>query len=170
MLFDPGRAPYARPVQRGSAVAPLPIPERPQRHVPFEAPSHGLRPRCLRFAGALTGFAHARLASGWWPAFAGQGFDLPGPYERFPLCRRLSTSLSPFPGLAWRTSAGTYSRRTPRGASRILRNRAELISEAPAPRLLPHSAEGRCLKGLTDSMKGPLEAAYRCLEEVLRRF
>jgi hypothetical protein len=32
----------------------------------FEAQSHGLHARCLRFAGAVTD-VHARLASGWWP-------------------------------------------------------------------------------------------------------
>jgi hypothetical protein len=35
------------------------------------------------------------------------GFTCRVPYERFPLCRLTSTSLPPFPGLAWRTSAGT---------------------------------------------------------------
>jgi len=39
----------------------------------FEAPSHGLRTRCLRFARSLPSqrlSAYARLASGWWPTFA----------------------------------------------------------------------------------------------------
>jgi hypothetical protein len=34
-------------------LSPVPLRGRPRRDVHFEAPSHGLRPRCLRFAGAL---------------------------------------------------------------------------------------------------------------------
>jgi hypothetical protein len=37
-------------------LSPLTLRGRPQRQVPFEAHSHGLRPRCLRFAGALAGY------------------------------------------------------------------------------------------------------------------
>jgi hypothetical protein len=35
------------------------------------------------------------------------GFTCRVPYKRFPLCRLTSTSLPPFPGLAWRTEGGT---------------------------------------------------------------
>jgi hypothetical protein len=55
VLSDPGRAPRARPYSAG-VLSPLwHYQDKPRRHVPFVALSHGLRPRCLRFAGALTG-------------------------------------------------------------------------------------------------------------------
>ena len=50
----------------------------------FEAQSHGLRVRCLRFAAAVAD-VHARLASGWWPTLAGRGSNPQGPIVRFPL-------------------------------------------------------------------------------------
>ena len=43
----------------------------------------------------------ARLASGWWPAFAGQAFSLRGCSGRF-LCHGLSATFPPPPGFAWR--------------------------------------------------------------------
>ena len=43
----------------------------------FEAQSRGSHTRCLRFAAFLPAlsrsYGHARLASGWWPAFTGRG-------------------------------------------------------------------------------------------------
>jgi hypothetical protein len=78
---------------------PYPIRGQPQRYVPFGAPSRGLRPRCLRFAGALTGLAHARLASGWWPAFAGQDCYLPGPLRKVSALLTVVYIASPFPRL-----------------------------------------------------------------------
>jgi hypothetical protein len=53
VLSDPGRA--LAPGHCGARVlSPLVKHGRPQRYEPFEALSHGFRPRCLRFAGALT--------------------------------------------------------------------------------------------------------------------
>jgi hypothetical protein len=43
---------------------------------------------------------HARLASGWWPAFAGQDFLLLGPLRR--VSDMATSSLPPSPGLPWR--------------------------------------------------------------------
>ena len=43
----------------------------------FGAQSRGLNARCLRFATFLSPqglYGYARLASGWWPAFAGRGY------------------------------------------------------------------------------------------------
>ncbi len=40
----------------------------------------------------------------------GRAFTCRVPSEKFPLCRRLSTSLPPLPGLPWRTSSSTCSR------------------------------------------------------------
>ena len=107
VLSDPGRAPRARPIQRRSAVAPLALPGQPRRHVPFVALSHGLRPRCLRFAGALTGYHPRKTRFRLVASLCRAGFTCRVPYERFPLCRLTSTSLPPFPGLTWRTVPDT---------------------------------------------------------------
>jgi hypothetical protein len=50
----------------------------------FEAQSHGPCPRCLRFAAPVTRL-HARLASGWRPAFPGRGLSPLGSIARFHL-------------------------------------------------------------------------------------
>jgi hypothetical protein len=65
----------------------------------FEAQSHGLHARCLRFAA---GVAHvdARLASGWWPSLAGRDSNPLGPHREVSAC---STWHPPRPGFAWRT-------------------------------------------------------------------
>lgn len=44
----------------------------------LDAPSHGLHARCLRFV-AVVANVHAKLASGWWPTFAGRGSNPLGP-------------------------------------------------------------------------------------------
>ncbi len=54
----------------------------------FEAQSHGLSTRCLRFAAAVTR-RHARLATGWWLTLTGWdlhplGFNSSFPPPRFP--------------------------------------------------------------------------------------
>jgi hypothetical protein len=43
---------------------------------------HGLSPRCLRFADALTGLVHARLACSWWLASTAQDSNLPDPLRK----------------------------------------------------------------------------------------
>ena len=68
----------------------------------FEAPSHGLFARCLRFVAWVTPVLsrHARLASGCWPALPGGGGYPPGPIARFQV---VYVILPPRPGLTWRT-------------------------------------------------------------------
>ena len=99
LLFDPGGT--AAPGPCGASVLP-------SAHLndvgsldqsPFEAQSHGSRTRCLRFAAPGHPAHHARLASGWWPAFAGRDSHPLGSNERFRLPHGI---LPPFPGLAWR--------------------------------------------------------------------
>ena len=54
----------------------------------------------------------ARLAPGWRPPLAGRDFNPQGPFGRFPRLRchlRLTSSLPPSPGFAWRTR-GTYAK------------------------------------------------------------
>ena len=119
VLSDPGRAPGARPFRRGNAVAPVTPRGRPRRRVSFEALSHGLRPRCLRFADALTQRPRKtrfRLVANLYRA----GFGPAGLHdERFPLCGQSTTSLPPFPGLAWRTGFPPWANRTsPQGRER----------------------------------------------------
>jgi len=59
---------------------------------PFEAQSHGLHTRCLRFVTAVTR-SHARLASDCWPALSGGvGYPL-GSKQSFRV-RYISSSLS----------------------------------------------------------------------------
>lgn len=51
----------------------------PRLNPPFEAQSHGSRHSLSTLRGSdYSDRHHARLASGWRPAFAGQGFDLLG--------------------------------------------------------------------------------------------
>ena len=70
----------------------------------FEARSHGFRARCLRFAATVTR-DHARLASGWRPAFTGRGSNPLGLFRRFQVCR-----LQPF--LLRQAYPGAQTRRT----------------------------------------------------------
>ncbi len=84
LLYDPGGGPD--PGHDGSILLP---PLHRARRPPvimgcFGARSHSFRTRCLRFAVPIAG-PHARLASGWWLAFAGQALDLPGSFRRFPV-------------------------------------------------------------------------------------
>jgi len=75
----------------------------PRHHVNFEAQSHGLHARCVRFAAAVAD-VHATLASGWWPTLAGRDSNPLGSIVRFPL-RHLS--LPPHRSFAWRISNAT---------------------------------------------------------------
>lgn len=98
VLSDPGRTPRARPLRHGSAVAPSIHGDGPDNPKPFEAPSHGLSPRCLRFAGALTN-DHARLACGWWPASTAQDSHLLGPLRKVSALSALAYIASSSPRL-----------------------------------------------------------------------
>lgn len=99
VLSDPGRAPHARPLRHGSAVAPQFNKDDPDDVIAFVAPSHGLNPRCLRFAGALTEYAHARLACGRWPTSTAQDSHLPGPLRKVSALSATAYIASPFPRL-----------------------------------------------------------------------
>ena len=69
----------------------------------FEALSHSLRTRCLRFAAFLPHsrlYNHARLASGWRPAFAARDWLPAGSHRE--VSARSSTWHPPHPGFAWR--------------------------------------------------------------------
>ena len=61
---------HARPSRRLGA-APACVYNGGSRNEYFEAQSHGIRTRCLRFAVKVS-FPHARLASGCWPSSAGR--------------------------------------------------------------------------------------------------
>ena len=64
---------------------------------PFEAQSHGLHTRCLRFVAAVTR-SHARLASDCWPALSGGiGYPL-GSSARFPSSLHLFLPAQASPG------------------------------------------------------------------------
>jgi hypothetical protein len=90
VLYDPGgsAAPGHSGVALlvGAAVLPSAVAQGVGTHdiCYFEAGSHGLRARCLRFAAAVTD-VRARLASGWWPTLAGRGSNPLGSIVRFPL-------------------------------------------------------------------------------------
>jgi hypothetical protein len=90
VLFDPGRARCVRPIRRESAVAPKGNKDDPGETSSFEAPSHGLSPRCLRFAGALTRRPRKTrlrlVASLYHAGFAPAG----SPTEGFPSVRNYS--------------------------------------------------------------------------------
>jgi hypothetical protein len=95
VLFDPGRA--LAPGHCGARVlSPVTQRGRPQRDVHFEARSHGLRPRCLRFAGVLT--VRPRKTRFWLVANLYQAGLAPAGSHRegFRLCRPASTSSSSF--------------------------------------------------------------------------
>jgi hypothetical protein len=70
LFFDPGRTEHARPLRRVDA-APACVYNGGSRKEYFEAQSHGIGTRCLRFAVRVTP-PHARLASGCWPSSAGR--------------------------------------------------------------------------------------------------
>jgi hypothetical protein len=75
---------HARPSRR-LGTAPACVYNGGSRNEYFEAQSHGIGTRCLRFAVKVA-FPHARLASGCWPSFAGRdSFNPQGCDERF-LC------------------------------------------------------------------------------------
>jgi hypothetical protein len=74
---------HARPLRRLDA-APACVYNGGSRKEYFEAQSHGIGTRCLRFAVRITP-PHARLASGCWPSSAGRdSFNPQGCDERFP--------------------------------------------------------------------------------------
>jgi hypothetical protein len=96
----PRPGPRARPLRRSGAAAPLCDENSPSKNSSFEAPSRGLRPRCLRFAGALA-------VPPTQDSLLAGGRPLPGgaltrwiPYGRFPASVGLCLHLpSPFPRL-----------------------------------------------------------------------
>ena len=73
---------HARPLRRLDT-APACVYNGGSRKEYFEAQSHGIGTRCLRFAVKVS-FPHARLASGCWPSSAGRdSFNPQGCNEKF---------------------------------------------------------------------------------------
>jgi len=84
----------------------------------FEAPLHGFRTRCLRFAGRVATY-DARLASGRWSGVTGRAFHPQGPAERFQICilhliplSQASLGTMKSPGGTYRSLFGRDHRRT----------------------------------------------------------
>ena len=82
-------APRRQAFQAGRYCLPQQVKCRQPQFNNFDAPSHGLFTRGLRFAVTVT-WHHARLASGWWLALAGWDFHPLGFISLFPL--RISRS------------------------------------------------------------------------------
>jgi hypothetical protein len=99
--LGPRRDSGARPLRRPRAAFRNDVVRRLPQLFPIEARSRGSHARCLRFAarvalrslpscaGREDRSCHARLASGWWPAFAGRGW-LPAGF-RWRLSRHVMT-------------------------------------------------------------------------------
>ena len=69
----------------------------------FEAQSHGLHTRCLRFVVTVARvliYDQAKLAPGWWHSFAGRVFHPLGSFVKFQLRCLSVASSSPRLGLA----------------------------------------------------------------------
>jgi len=99
-LLDPGEASRARPLRRGGAADAF---RRALAH-----PNWSFRGSITRLSHSLSTLrgrdrsrSRARLATGWWPAFAGQVCLLLSCSGRFQ-CHDLLATFSPPPGFAWR--------------------------------------------------------------------
>jgi hypothetical protein len=98
-LSDPGE--ISMPGHNGVSILPVPS---LRRRLPRRRSFRGSITRLARLLSTLRGAGcpalHARLASGWWPAFAGQGSHLLGPLRKVSGAGYVIPP--PFPRLAWR--------------------------------------------------------------------
>jgi hypothetical protein len=95
-LSDPGE--ISMPGHNGISILPVPS---LRRRLPRRRSFRGSITRLARSLSTLRGAGcpalHARLASGWWPAFAGQGSHLLGPLRKVSGAGYVIPP--PFPGL-----------------------------------------------------------------------
>jgi hypothetical protein len=131
--------PALRPRQARHARPSCGVSTRPSVYLTTSALTVGYLSRLHHAACTLPVYAsqggslrhHATLGSGWWPSSTGRAWVPAGFRKRFPRRPHRSTSLSPSPGFAWRTSGGPGSSPA-RGSHRS--GRARLAH--PAPRIM----------------------------------